>query len=132
MPLVSLSTSGSQIVASAQTVLDRIFTLANGDSTTVSAAMQIQSNNLPNAFVWIEQTAGGLGMTFAPQFAVTNITVAGVSVPDLVALNTPNAIFLNTPAFFNFRVVANVLSLDVVAPPAGGPFTVRCVVAASQ
>ena len=132
MPLVRLPTTGSQIVASAQTVLDREFSLANGDVLTVRNAMQIQCNNLPNAFVWIEQTGGGLGLTFAPQFAVSNVTLGGAVVPDLLGLNTPNAIFLNTPAFFNFRVVANVLSLEVICPGAGGPFAVRCVVAASQ
>ena len=132
MPLVRLPTSGSSIIASAQTVLDRDFSLANGDFATVQAAMQIQCNNLPNAFIWIEQSAGGLGVTFAPQFAVSNITLAGVVQPDLIGLNTPNAVFLNTPAFFNFRVVANVLSVSVICPAAGGPFAIRCVVAASQ
>lgn len=132
MPLIRLPTTGSNIVASAQTVLDRTFSLANSDFATVQAAMQIQCNNLPNAFIWIEQTGGGLGVTFAPQFAVSNITLAGVSVPDLIGLNTPNAVFLNTPAFFNFRVVANVLSVAVICPAAGGPFAIRCVVAASQ
>jgi hypothetical protein len=132
MPLVRLPTTGSAIIASAQTVLDRTFSLANGDVLTVNAAMQIQCNNLPNAFIWIEQTGGGLGVTFAPQFAVSNITIGGVVQPDLIALNTPNAIFLNTPAFFNFRVVANVLSVAVQCPAAGGPFAIRTVVAASQ
>ena len=80
MPLVRVPTAGSQIIASATVERRRTLTLAAGASLLVSD-MQIQVNNLPNAFLYFYQPAGVNGLAFQPIFAVDNTSAGGVVIP---------------------------------------------------
>jgi hypothetical protein len=131
MPLVRLPTAGSEIIASAAVTKRRRFTLAGGTQLQL-ADMELQVNNLPNVFIYIQQPAGGApGLTLTPAFAVDNTVTGGVVAPNWLALSTPQAVFPAVPQFFNFRVIANMITC-IVVNTAGVNITFDCVVAASQ
>ena len=131
MPLVRVTTTGSEIVASAQVSRRLVVTLSEGQ-TSVLTELGLQVNNLPNAFIWIEQTSGALGAEFSPLFAVDNVWT-GTSTPNWKKLTPAQALFPDTPAFFNFRVVANMLTIGITTPalPVGN-YVFDCIIAASQ
>jgi hypothetical protein len=131
MPVVSVGTAGSQIIASAQVSKMLTVSLAEGTTSTITD-LGIQVNNLPNAFIWINQTGGAAGASFAPMFAVNNIWSGAASTPNWQKLTPNQALFLSTPAFFNFRVVANMLTISLSTPGFVGTYTFDCIVAASQ
>ena len=131
MPLVRVTTTGSQIIASAQVSRRLSVTLTENTTTTISD-LGIQVNNLPNVFIYIEQSAGALGANFTPLFAVDNLWNGVVSAPNWLKLTSATAIFPNVPAFFNFRIVANMITLSLQTPAAVGNYTFNCIVAASQ
>ena len=130
MPLVRVPTAGSQIIASATVERRRTLTLAAGASLLVSD-MQIQVNNLPNAFLYFYQPAGVNGLAFQPIFAVDNSTAGGVVIPRWLPLAPFQAVFVGVPAFFNFRVIATMLSVNVTYLGAA-PISFDCITAASQ
>lgn len=133
MPIVRVPVAGSEIIASAAVFKRRTLTLpgvaAGADpSTSVLLDLGIQVNNLPNAFLYVYQTAGIDGTTFTPFFAVDNTTNAQ---PNWLPLTGPQAVFASVPLFSNFRVVATMLSLQV-ENPTNVDATYEIVVAASQ
>ena len=133
MPLVRLPTTGAELVASANVYLRRTVTIVPGTSTNFLQDINLQINNLPNIFVWIRQTGGVMGLSFFPSFAVDNIDVAGVVTPNWLPLTVPQAVFLNQPSFFTFRIVATMLTLGVDYPGGGiANATVEVVIGASQ
>lgn len=133
MPLIRVATTGSQTIASA--AIARRFAVtqspnvSDGSSRTTT---QLQINNLPNIFVWIEQTGGLAGSTFSPAFAVDDITSAGTPIPRWRNLTTPQLLVINTPQFFNFRVVANMISVNIITPAGAGASTFDVIIGASQ
>lgn len=132
MPIVRVPVAGSDIFASASVFKRKTLTIpaaAGGvPGSNALADMAIQCNNLPNAFLYILQTGGLVGCAFIPYFAVDNTTGAQ---PNWLPLTAGQAIFLNTPLFTNFRVVATMLSVQVSNPTAQAA-TLEVVVAASQ
>lgn len=131
MPLVRVTTAGSQIIASAQVSRRLTVSLPENSNLTISD-LGIQVNNLPNVFIYIEQSAGAVGANFTPLFAVDNLWNGVVSAPNWLKLTTATAIFPNVPAFFNFRIVANMITIALTTPAPVGTYTFNCVVAASQ
>lgn len=131
MPLVSVGSAGSQIIASAQVSKLLQVSLPQNSVTTITD-LGIQVNNLPNAFIWINQTGGAVGASFVPLFAVNNVWNGAVSAPNWQKLTPNQALFVSTPAFFNFRVVANMLTLSLSTPAFVGTYTFDCIIAASQ
>lgn len=131
MPLVSVGSAGSQIIASAQ--VSKLLQVSLAENTTSTIAdLGIQVNNLPNAFIWISQSAGAAGASFTPMFAVNNVWNGAVSAPNWQKLTPNQALFVSTPAFFNFRVVANMLTISLSTPAFVGTYTFDCIIAASQ
>lgn len=131
MPLVRTPTAGSEIIASAAVTKRRRFTLAGGAQLQL-AEMALQVNNLPNVFIYISQPAGEApGLTLTPAFAVDNTVTGGVVAPNWLALSAPQVVFPGVPQFFNFRVIANMITCTVVNT-GGVNSTFDCVVAASQ
>lgn len=131
MPLVRIPTTGSTLVSSAQVVSRQVFTVAAGAAISASNTLSIQVNNLPNAFFYLIQQTGANGLSFAPFFAVDNRDVAGAVRPNWLQLSPPTALLLTTPAFFNVRLIANMITLGV-ANPTGVDATLICVIGASQ
>jgi len=127
MPIVRVPVAGSEIIASASVFKRKTIVLAAGTTLDLNS-MGIQVNNLPNAFIYINQTAGVIGSTFTPYFAVDNTTNA---VPNWLPLTPPQAVFLLTPLFSNFRVVATMLTVQIENQTAASQ-TFTVVVAASQ
>ena len=131
MPLVRIPTTGAELVASAQVVRRRTITVLAGAAITPLPALQLQINNLPNIFIWMEQTAGANGIAFAPFFAVDNLNSAGTVVPNWLQLAPSSAIAVGVPAFCNLRIVGNMLTLGIDNPTANNA-TLQIVVGASQ
>jgi hypothetical protein len=131
MPLVRIPTTGAELVASAQVVRRRTITVAAGAAITPLPALQLQINNLPNIFIWMEQTAGANGIAFSPYFAVDNINVAGAVQPNWLQLAPSSAIALGVPTFFNLRIVGNMITLGIDNPTLSAA-TLQVVVGASQ
>ena len=131
MPLVRIPTTGAELVASAQVVRRRTITIAAGAAITPLPSLQLQINNLPNIFIWMEQTAGANGIAFAPYFAVDNLNTAGAVGPNWLQLAPSSAIAVGVPAFFNLRIVGNMLTLGIDNPTASAA-TLQVVVGASQ
>jgi hypothetical protein len=131
MPVVRVPTAGSEIIASATVTQRRRFTLAGG-AQLLTSNMALQVNNLPNVFIYVLQTAGGVpGLTVTPLFAVDNTVTGGAVAPYWLELAPAQAIFPAVPQFFNFRVIANMITCSV-SNTAGVDITFDCVVAASQ
>ena len=131
MPLVRIPTTGAQLIASAQVVQRRQLTIAAGAAISPLQALELQVNNLPNVFIWIEQTAGANGLSFSPYFAVDNTNVAGTVRPNWLQLAPASAIALGVPTFFNLRIVGNMITLGI-DNPTGAAATLQVVVGASQ
>lgn len=131
MPIVRVPVAGSEIIASAAVFKRKTVTLAAGQPVSTLSGLNdlgIQVNNLPNAFLYVFQTAGINGSSFVPYFAVDNTTQA---IPNWLPLTGPQAIFAFVPLFSNFRVVATMLSVQI-ENTSNLPATYEIVVAASQ
>ena len=109
MPIVRVPVAGSEIIASAAVFKRKTVTVAGG-ADSVLADLAIQVNNLPNAFFYLHQTAGLVGATFQPYFAVDNTTNAA---PNWMVLTPPQAVFLLTPMSVNLRVVATMITVEI-------------------
>ena len=130
MPIVRVPVAGSDIIASASVFKRKTVTLAGGPNSSITSLndLGIQVNNLPNAFIYVFQTAGIDGSVFTPYFAVDNTTNA---LPNWLPLTGPQAIFSFVPLFSNFRVVATMLSIEIENQSAQAA-TYEVIVAASQ
>ena len=133
MPIVRVPVAGSDIIASASVFKRKTVTLAGGPNATITSLndLGIQVNNLPNAFIYVFQTAGIDGSVFTPYFAVDNLNTAGTVGPNWLQLAPSSAIAVGVPAFFNLRIVGNMLTLGIDNPTANNA-TLQIVVGASQ
>jgi hypothetical protein len=127
MPIIRVPVAGSEIIASASVFKRRSITIAAGTQSVLND-LGVQVNNLPNAFVYVYQTSGQVGVTFQPFFAVDNTTNA---LPNWLPATVQQAVFLFVPLFSNFRVVATMLSAQI-SNQTGQSATFEVVVAASQ
>lgn len=131
MPIVRVPVAGSEIIASAAVFKRKTITLVGGPGLITTSSLNdlgIQVNNLPNAFIYVFQTAGINGSVFTPYFAVDNTTNA---LPNWLPLTGPQAVFAFVPLFSNFRVVATMLSIEI-QNQSGQNATYEVIVAASQ
>lgn len=130
MPIVNNLIGGSQIVASARVARRFPLTVTQGTSSLPSATV-LQVHTLPNCVFYILLSAIGpppLGVTFQPLFAVDNLN----GQPRLFPITAPQILVPGVPLLLNFRVVANMITGQVVVPGGGADALVQVILAASQ
>ena len=130
MPLVRNVVAGAEIYASAKVARSFSFAVAAG-TTSATASAELQVNTLPACVWYCLMTAGPVGCTFTPQFAVDNVPIAGVARPNYHPVTIPQAVFLGVPLMFNQRLIANMISVEFSVPGGGAGATITIVLAAS-
>ena len=130
MPLIRTNTAGAEIYASAKVARRFTFAVAAGGiGGPPQASLSIQ--NLPYSFFWVLAFGGPPGMTFTPQFSVSN-TVGGIGVvPRWHDLTAPMALVAGTPLTFGVRVAANAIGVNITVPGGGGGSNFNVILTAS-
>lgn len=132
MPLVRNNTIGAEIVASAKTSR-RFSVVTAAGATSTETIVRLPVTNLSACFFYVLMTAGPVGVTFTPEFAVDNRNDgAGGTEPNWAPLTTPQVIVLNVPFRISERLIANMVSGIITVPGGGAAATVEMILSASQ
>lgn len=129
MPLVRTLGAGAEAAASAVAVWSREITIAD-DNQEFTPALLVYG--MPRLTFYVRQTAGALGATVQPQFAVRGTGGVGTQAVDWQVLDAAYVVNPNVavPTVRNYIVSARLIRLALIRP-AGQATSLQIILTAS-
>lgn len=130
MPVISLQSAGSQVVAKAGVNFFGFSTVPNNTAANFPLG-GLATPGLPNLTWIVEQTAGAGGVTVTPQVALRRGDLqAGVAAPLFVSIGAPSLLVPGVSTVFEFNAPVEFIRLRI-ENNSGGPTTTQVALLSS-
>jgi hypothetical protein len=118
MPLNRVPLTGNQIVAMANVSREEKTSFT---STGTFDYSELNVLGLPSLLYWVRLDSPVANVRFYPLFAVTNITTAGVPVPNWAPFNNGTILVPGNHTVFTIRAAVSTIGIRIVLDPPLAP-----------